>query len=107
MVIILFETNSRQNLYPLAETKALADIRYGIFSVKERWEAISGLPVYVQAEDYLAGLYEPPPADEYLFIDAALKDEDALRAQILSLQPGEALRDDNGINCLQNRCINW
>ncbi len=97
MVIILFETNARQNLYPLAETKALADIRYGIFSIKERWEAISGLPVYVQAEAYLSALYAPAPTDEYLFIDASLKDEDALRAQILSLQPGEALRDDDGI----------
>lgn len=97
MVIILFDTNAKQNLYPLTQTKAVADIRYGIFSIKERWETISGLPAFIQAEDYLAGLYEDPPEDEYLYIDASLKDEDNLRSQILSLQPDEALRDENGI----------
>ena len=97
MVIILFDTKAKQNLYPLAQTKAVADLRCGIFSVKERWEAISGLPVYVQAEDYLSDLYPNIPEDEYLFIDAAIKDEDGLRAQVLSLQPGEALCDDEGL----------
>lgn len=97
MVIILFENNAKQNLYPLTQTKAVADLRYGIFSVRERWETISGLPVYVQAEDCLSELYEPIPEEEYLFIDATLKDEDVLRAQILSLQTGEALRDEQGL----------
>lgn len=106
MVIILFDTNAKQNLYPLTQTKAIADIRYGIFSIKERWETISGLPVFIQAEDYLAGLYEVPPEDEYLYIDASLKDEDNLRSQILSLQPDEALRDANGIiACRTNSLI--
>ncbi len=106
MVIILFDTNAKQNLYPLTQTKAIADIRYGIFSIKERWETISGLPVFIQAENYLAGLYEAPPDDEYLYIDASLKDEDNLRSQILSLQPDEALKDANGIiACRANSLI--
>ena len=97
MVIILFDTNAKQNLYPLTQTKAIADLRFGIFSVKERWEAISGLPVYIQTENYLSALYPVIPEDEYLFIDATVKDEDALRAQILSLQTGEALYDEHGL----------
>src|SRR5689334_13192865 len=97
MVIVLFERNGKQNLYPLTEAKAVADIRMGIFSIRERWEAISGLPVYVQPEDYLAELYAPVPEDEYLFIDVSLKDEDALRSQVLSLQTGEALCDSEGL----------
>lgn len=106
MVIILFDTNAKQNLYPLTQTKAIADIRYGIFSIKERWEIISGLPVFIQAEDYLAGLYEAPPEDEYLYIDASLKDEDDFRSQVLSLQPGEVLKDNNGIiACRTNALI--
>jgi UDP-N-acetylglucosamine diphosphorylase/glucosamine-1-phosphate N-acetyltransferase len=97
MVIVLFDTDAKQNLYPLAQTKAVADLRCGIFSVKERWEAISGLHVYILPEKYLSALYEPPPDDEYLLIDALLKDEDEIRAQILSLQTGEALCDEQGI----------
>ena len=97
MVIILFDAKAKQNLYPLTQTKAVADLRYGIFSVKERWEAISGLPVFIQTEDYLSKIYEPIPQDEYLYIDAALKDDDALRSPILSLQNNEALYDDVGL----------
>jgi UDP-N-acetylglucosamine diphosphorylase/glucosamine-1-phosphate N-acetyltransferase len=97
MVIILFDTQAKQNLYPLSQTKAIADLRFGIFTIKERWEAISGLPVYVYTENYLSALYEPIPQDEYLFIDASLKDEDTLRAQVLSLQTGQALYDVVGL----------
>ena len=97
MVIILFDTKTKENLYPLAQTSAVAELRYGIFSVKERWEAISGLPVFIQPENYLSELYEPFPEDEYLYINASLKDEDNLRAQILSLQKGEALCNEHGL----------
>ena len=97
MVIILFDSKAKQNLYPLAETKAVAELRYGIFSMKERWETISGLPVFIHTEKYLTALYERFPQDEYLYIDASLKDEDALRSQILSLQTGNALYDDIGL----------
>jgi len=97
MVIILFDSHAKQNLYPLTQTRAIADLRFGIFSVKERWEAITGLPVYVQTENYLSCLYESIPEDEYLLIDAAIKDEDDLRVQILSLQTGEAIYDEYGL----------
>jgi len=102
MVIVLFDTNARQNLYPFTQAKAVAELRYGIFSVKERWEAISGLRVYVQTEKYLSKKYEPVPEEEYLFIDASLKDEDTLRSQVLSLQAGEALFDDDRL--IAGRC---
>lgn len=97
MVIILFDTKAKQKLYPLTQTKAIADLRFGVFSIKERWEAISGLPVFIHTEEYLTGLYEPIIQDEYLYIDASLKDDDTLRSQILSLQTGEALHDDEGL----------
>jgi UDP-N-acetylglucosamine diphosphorylase/glucosamine-1-phosphate N-acetyltransferase len=97
MIIVLLDTDTEQTLYPLAQTKAVADIRCGIFSVKERWEAISGFSAYVLPEKYLRKLYEPIPEDEYLLIDATLKDEDAIRSQILSLRAGEALYDEEGI----------
>jgi len=97
MVIVLFDTKAKQNLYTLAQTCSIADMRFGIFSIKERWEIISGLPVYVYSENYLSALYEPVPQEEYLLIDASLKDEDALRAQILSLRTGEAIIDKHGL----------
>ena len=102
MTIILFDNKAREGLYPFTQTRAVADLRYGIFTPKERWELISGLPVYINTSNYLGNLYEAFVADEnmendFLFIDAALKDEDAWRTQILSLQIGEAVYDDVGM----------
>lgn len=102
MQIILFDNSARDSLYPFTQTRAVADLRYGIYTPKERWELISGLPVYVKTEVYLAGLYEnilqdATAGNDFLFIDAALKDEDVLRAQILSLKLNEALYDDVGL----------
>ncbi len=101
MIIALFDNNARDSLYPFTQTRAVAYLRYGILTPKERWELISGLPVYVKTEDHLASLYESvitnAAENDYLYIDASLKDEDALRARILSLQMGEALYDDVGL----------
>ena len=102
MIIILFDNEARQTLYPFTETKAVADIRCGIFTAKERWELISGLPVYIHAPVYLSGLYENFSSavvleNDFLFIDASVKDEAALRTQILSLETGAALYDDVGL----------
>ena len=97
MVIILFDNNNRKSLYPFTQTKAVADLRCGIFTVKERWELISGFPVYINTENYLSVLYDETPQDECLFIDASLKDEDTLRTNILSLSTGEALYDEFGL----------
>jgi UDP-N-acetylglucosamine diphosphorylase/glucosamine-1-phosphate N-acetyltransferase len=101
MIIILFDNKARDGLYPFTQTKAVADLRYGIFTAKERWELISGLPAYINTINYLSPLCNDDkiavPENDFLFIDAALKDTDALRSQILSLQTGEALQDDFGL----------
>src|SRR5947208_25762 len=97
MVIILFDRYAKQNLYPLTQTKDVAELRFCIFTIKERWEAISGLPVFIQSSKEFSELYKSIPQDEYLLIDVGLKDEDNLRAQILSLQTGEALHDAHGL----------
>ena len=97
MVIVLFDINERQNLYPLTQIRAVSALKCGIFSARERWEMISGLPVFVLTEPYLMCLYDPSPEDEYLWIDSSLWDESSLRSQILLLQTGEALEDEYGL----------
>lgn len=102
MIIILFDNSEREGLYPFTQTKAVADLQYGIFTAKERWEMVTGLPVYIKTANHLSGLYAPILFDalienDYLYIDAALKDTDSLRARILSLQTGEALEDEFGL----------
>ena len=109
MIIILFDNKARESLYPFTQTKAVADLRFGIFTAKERWELISGLPVYINTNNFLTDLYEKPVQEsiaenDFLFIDAALRDEDIWRTQILSLQIGEAIYDDIGL--IAGRTVN-
>ena len=66
MTIILFDNNARESLYPFTQTKAVAALRFGIFTAKERWELISGLPVYINTKNYLSDLYEKFVADAAL-----------------------------------------
>ena len=72
MHILLFDTSARTQLFPLTLTKAIADIRFGIFSIKERWQKYTGLPVSILTAPYLQPLYADINAGEYFLIDASV-----------------------------------
>ena len=97
MAIILFDNAFRRSLLPFTYTKAVADIRFGICSVKERWGFFSQDPVYVHTDKYLQVLYPAPEEGEHLWIDAAVVPDIHLVADILSLKSGSCLADEKGI----------
>ncbi len=97
MAIVLFDNQNRRGLFPFTLTKALANLRFGIFSVKERWEHISGQSVYVCTEAYLQGLYQSIPAGDHIWIDAALIVDADLLDSILTLEPGCCMADEAGL----------
>jgi len=37
MAIVLFDNSTRNSLFPLTYTKAVAALRFGILSIQERW----------------------------------------------------------------------
>lgn len=81
---------------PLTFTCAVADLRIGVFTSKERWEMISGEKVYVHTEKYLQPLYDDIPSGKHLWVDASVLANGALADTILSLPDNTALVDDNG-----------
>ncbi len=97
MSIVLFDNQNRRGLFPFTFTRAVADLRFGIFSVKERWENISGQPVSVCTEAYLQGLYQSIPAGDHIWIDAAVIADTDLLDSILALEPGCCMADENGL----------
>ena len=97
MAIILFDNVNRYQLYPLTATRAVADLRFGILTIKERWEFITGLPVFIHTENYLQSLYETIPEGNHLWVDAAIVTDEKLITSILALNSGEALLDENGV----------
>lgn len=97
MNIILFDTEARKKLFPLTLTRAVADIRMGILTIRERWEKMSGLSVFVLTDFYLQPLYELPVASEYIFIDACVIPNPDLAKSILDLGMNEGFEDENGL----------
>jgi UDP-N-acetylglucosamine diphosphorylase/glucosamine-1-phosphate N-acetyltransferase len=57
MAFILFDPADRSLLSPLSDTKAFSDLRFGILSVKERWELLLGDEAVVETVVYLQGVY--------------------------------------------------
>lgn len=97
MDLILFDTEARRRLFPLTLTKAVADIRTGILTIKERWEKITGDKVFVLTDIYLQPLYDTIPAGNYLLINASVIPNPDLISTITSLPDNRAIQDENGL----------
>lgn len=97
MAIVLFDNVNRKGLYPFTLTKAVGGLRMGILSIRERWEQLTGQPVYIHTEKYLQPLYSLPGNEEHLWIDAAILPDDTSVDRILSLHAGSCLADEAGM----------
>jgi len=96
MSIILFDNSERKKLYPLSNSRALADLRVGICTAKERWSLLSNEDIYIHTQDYLSVLYKPYPDDTHLWIDATILPDADLADRILALDDNEAITDGLG-----------
>lgn len=97
MALILFDNQYRRGLYPFTLTRAVADLRFGIFSIKERWERVSGEPVLVVTEHYLQGRYPVIPAGLHTWIDASVLADPELLNRVLSLEKDSCIADAHGL----------
>lgn len=97
MAIILFDNHDRKGLFPFTLTRALADIRFGVLTIKERWEQLSGQTVYVATVPYLQALYPDIPAGDHVWVDASAMTSQSLLDSVLSLAPGCCLADEKGL----------
>lgn len=97
MSIILFDPQHRKGLYPFTLTRAIADLRLGILTSKERWELLSGGSVEIHTCRELQPLYGSVTPGEHTWVDAAAVIDAQLAAAILSLRPGQCLADESGL----------
>jgi UDP-N-acetylglucosamine diphosphorylase / glucose-1-phosphate thymidylyltransferase / UDP-N-acetylgalactosamine diphosphorylase / glucosamine-1-phosphate N-acetyltransferase / galactosamine-1-phosphate N-acetyltransferase len=97
MSIVLFDTIERRKLFPLTYTRAVADIRIGIFTLKEWWERLVQDEVFVKPVEYLQPLYNNIPAGDHVYIDSSVIPTTGLIEKVQSLQPGEIISDDKGV----------
>ncbi len=97
MAIVLFDNSSRNSLFPLTYTKSVADLRFGIVTIKERWARLSQQPVFIHTETYLQPLYPKIPPGEHTWIDAAVIPDNDLLDKIFSLDSRSCIADEKGL----------
>ncbi|HJV18487.1 MAG TPA: putative sugar nucleotidyl transferase [Sediminibacterium sp.] len=97
MAIVLFDNISRDRLAPLSLNKAIADFRFGILTVRERWELLLREEAFVHTAEYLQERYPVPEPGVHTWIDAAVIPTDQLVAAIRQLKPGQALAANDGL----------
>ncbi len=89
--IILFDPQSRASLLPLAFTRPVADFRFGIMTMREKWErSIEGQYSYL-TEDYLKVKYPTVESEDNIFIVANVCPTEQLAKEVEALKMGEAL----------------
>lgn len=97
MAIVLFDNISRDRLAPLSLNKAIAGFRFGILTIKERWELLLREEAFVHTVEYLQELYPVPEPGVHTWIDAAVIPTGQLVAAIRQLKPGQALAGNGGL----------
>ena len=97
MPIILFDTSQRNLLYPFTYIRAIADIRVGILTIRERWEKRTKQKVYILTEPYLQTVYASLPGGENILVNASVIADENLTALIMNLQLNEAIVKDGEV----------
>jgi len=91
--ITLFDDDNRTDLLPLSFSRSCADFRWGILTIKEKWELALGNKVQVKTIDYLQALYGQ--ASNPLWVNSRLIPNSQLVQAISNLAFGESLESDN------------
>lgn len=95
MQIILFDDDVRYRLLPFTHTRPVADIRCGIFTMRERWEKLLNQTSSTLTESYLQAVFPLSTADDNLLINASIFGTPELAEAIAQLNINEQLEQNN------------
>jgi len=91
MNYILFDGPFRNNLLPFTYTRPVADIRIGILTIREKWEAYLGSTTTTVTEDYLSDKYPMVEMEENIMINASYLPNLELSEMIKNLEKNQAI----------------
>lgn len=98
---VLFDGEQWTDLLPLTATRAVADIRIGILTIKEKWEKYFDAPMDILSQDYLQPKYAYQQVDNTIFINAAILPNAELYFEIQKLPYNSVLRQGKNIIALK------
>jgi len=91
MNYILFDGPSRNNFLPLTYTRPVAEIRVGILTIREKWEAFLESTITFVTEDYLSEKFPMVEFDKNIFINASFLPNAKIVNLIINLKPNELI----------------
>jgi len=92
MNYILFDDQVvRKNLLPLTFTRPVADIRFGILTMREKWELALDVSTSSLTEGYLSVKYPLVKKDDNILINSSINPSEALIKEIHNLKTDQAL----------------
>jgi UDP-N-acetylglucosamine diphosphorylase/glucosamine-1-phosphate N-acetyltransferase len=97
MNYILFDGPSRNNLLPLTYTRPVAEIRVGILTIREKWEAFLESTITFVTEDYLSNKFPMVEFDKNIFINASFLPNAKIVNLIINLKPNELINSGNDL----------
>jgi UDP-N-acetylglucosamine diphosphorylase/glucosamine-1-phosphate N-acetyltransferase len=95
MNCILFDGPARDNLLPFTFTRPVAEIRVGIMTIKEKWEAYLSSSMSYLTEDYLSEKFPVYITKNNLMINGSVLPSQLIVEQIKNLSSNEVLCKDD------------
>ncbi len=95
--VILFDDYSRTDLLPFTYTKPVCELRFGILTIKEKWDLILGTSCSYQTENYLSNSFLSKYGDETIFINGKITPNAELIAAITNLELETGLKQDKDL----------
>ena len=92
---VLFDGPERTDLLPFTYVRPVAELRIGIDTLKEKWEAFLNQNCSYATQDYLSSKYPMHTAELNYFINASYVPTQALTDQIEKLEPNQVLVFEN------------
>jgi UDP-N-acetylglucosamine diphosphorylase/glucosamine-1-phosphate N-acetyltransferase len=96
----MFDDQSRNNLLPLTFTRPLADVRIGILTIREKWEALLKSKTSTLTEYYLSTKYPTIKNSQNILINGSVCPSPELVKEIKSLKQNQALVTKDSIIAL-------
>lgn len=105
MNYILFDGFRRSNLLPLTYLRPVADIRFGILTIREKWERYLGASTSTLTENYLSKKYPIVEQDDNIMINGSICPTPRLLEDILTLPDGGVLHKGEVIVAIRLKSI--
>lgn len=106
MNYILFDGPVREHLLPFTFTRPVAEVRIGIMTIKEKWEAYLGTSISYQTEDYLQAKFPKVLKSDNVFLNGSILPDATLLEKVKKLKVREVLKNDDIIIAYRSADVN-